>query len=219
MALSTRFMNLVEDAARTALDGSDTKKEGVTNVLRSVVQGGSLPPEELIFKRLTGEAMNFVGAGTETTGRTLAVTLYHLLANPTIYDRLFKEIRTVMPDSDAPLPTTTALEKLPYLTAVLQEGMRCAHGTAGRLVRIAPDEDLRYGDYVIPRGATFSQSQYLVHTHEKYFPDPLKFDPERFLGPLSEAVRKHFWPFGRGNRSCLVCVYKSLRKGHPVTLT
>ena len=76
-------------------------------------------------------------------------------------------------------------------------------GLPRRLARIAPDEDLQYGKYRIPRGTTFSQSSYLVHTHPKYFPDPFSFAPERFIGPEGEAARKHLVVFGKGNRSCV----------------
>ena len=44
-----------------------------------------------------------------------------------------------MPTATSPLPPVTALSKLPYLTATIQEATRIAHGVAGRLVRIAPD--------------------------------------------------------------------------------
>ena len=103
------------------------------------------------------------------------------------------------------MPSMSTLEKLPFLTAVLTEGLRTAHGTAGRLARIAPDEDLVCHGLKIPRGTTMSQSNYLIHTDPAVYPDPYNFHPERFLGN-SEATteaRKNFVPFGKGMRMCV----------------
>ena len=110
-----------------------------------------------------------------------------------------------MPQASSPLPTVAALSQLPYLTACIHESTRLAHGVAGRLVRIAPDSDLVYGNnnIIIPRGATFSVSQYLQHMHPSYFPSPQKFVPERYLGEKGKEALKYLVPFGRGPRACL----------------
>ncbi|KAK5736723.1 hypothetical protein LTR17_007227 [Elasticomyces elasticus] len=206
-----KFMGILTGMTQSAKDEAPAEKakskpgdlsSGHTNVLQAIFNS-TLPEEEKTFSRVAGEAMIFVGAGTETTGRTLAVTLYNILANREVHDRLLEEIRTVIPESRSPLPPATQLEQLPYLTAVVQEGLRISHGVAGRLARIAPDEDLNYLGHQIIRGTTVSQSNYLVHTHPKYFPDPFRFQPERFMGPEGEQARRHLVAFGRGNRACV----------------
>ncbi|KAK3653622.1 hypothetical protein LTR56_004477 [Elasticomyces elasticus] len=206
-----KFMGILTGMTQSAKDEAPAEKakiqpgdlsSGHTNVLQAIFNS-TLPEEEKTFSRVAGEAMIFVGAGTETTGRTLAVTLYNILASSEVHDRLLEEIRTVIPESRSPLPPATQLEQLPYLTAVIQEGLRISHGVAGRLARIAPDEDLNYHGHQMPRGTTFSQSNYLVHTHPKYFPDPFKFQPERFMGLEGEQARRHLVAFGRGNRACV----------------
>ena len=135
----------------------------------------------------------------------LAVGLYHILADSSIHKNLLAELRTVMPSPESPLPSVTALSKLPYLTACIHESTRLGHGVAGRLVRIAPDEDLHCHGYTIPRGATFSMSSYIQHMNAHYFPEPAKFVPERYLGDkekVSETMR-YLVPFSRGPRMCL----------------
>jgi len=189
--------------AASDYEKSDEVASDNRNVMRSLIGSNDLPPSERTLERTGGEAVILIGAGTETTGRTLAVILYHILANRQTFDRLLEELRSVMSTSHSPLPAAVVLENLPFLTAVISEGMRMAHGVAGRLVRIAPDEDLQYGKYKIPRGATFSQSQYAYHTNGKNFPDPFSFKPERFLGPDASKAYKNFAPFGRGSRACV----------------
>jgi len=204
------FMNMIESMNRKAwdaamADSSTAKTASAANrtVMHSIINTDTLPPEERTFERTSAEGSVLVGAGTETTGRTLALTFYHILADKHVLERLLAELRTVIPKSDSPLPSAAALEKLPYLTAVVSEGTRVAHGVAGRLVRIAPDEDLQYGEYKIPRGVTFSQSPYLYHTSEKNFPDPFAFHPDRFLGEHAAQAYKYLAPFGKGSRSCV----------------
>jgi cytochrome P450 len=76
-----------------------------------------LPPSEKETSVLLGAAMNFLGAGTETTARTLAVTCYYLLQDRSLLAKLRDELREVLPtrDSKPPLPK---LESLPYLVSI-----------------------------------------------------------------------------------------------------
>lgn len=108
-----------------------------------------------------------------------------------------------MPNPKSDLPSVTALGRLPYLTAVIHEATRLAHGVTGRLVRIAPDEDLQYAGYTIPRGVPFSVSNYIHHTDPSVFPDPFTFKPERYLGPNAAENLRNLVPFGKGPRMCL----------------
>ena len=80
-----------------------------------------LPPEELSVARLKDEAAGVVGAGIETTKTTLSLASFHILDNPEILRRLQEELTDAIPDVKTPPPLST-LEKLPYLTALIQEG-------------------------------------------------------------------------------------------------
>ena len=205
--LAKRFDRQTAEAMRAAFEEATqdaTEKAGkqAVTVMREMVQSEALPPEEKTFTRLKNDAQIFIGAGMETTGRTLAVTLYHILANAVVHHKLREELKPAMLNGTSEVPPLAALETLPYLTAVLTEGIRIAHGTCGRLARIAPEEDLFYHGIKIPRGATMSQSSYLLHTDPTVFPEPLAFRPERFLGSQAAEAQKHMVPFGRGTRMC-----------------
>lgn len=193
-----------DDATRMSTSASIEKMQtSHRTIIHSMLSSDSLTAEDKTFARLKADAMVLIGAGTETTARTLATAIYHILANKPVHDRVLEEIRTVVPTSDSAIPSTAAIRQLPYLTAVLSESLRIAHGVAGRLSRTAPDEDLQYGRYRIPRGVTFSQSMYHVHTDPVIFPNPHEFHPERFLGPEGAVAREHAYPFGKGTRNCL----------------
>ncbi|KAL2181897.1 cytochrome P450-like protein [Thermothelomyces heterothallicus CBS 202.75] len=180
-------------------------------VLHSMMRSDVLPEHEKTEKRLQADGMTLIAAGFDTTSRTLTVIFYHLLTKAHIRARVLDEIRTLMPTPTSPLPTVAQLEQLRYLTCVIHEGTRLAHGVAGRLVRIAPEEDLEYHSpfdgrrYTIPRGTTFGQSSYLVHTDESIYPNAAEFDPDRYWtddGKPTDAQR-YLVPFGKGTRMCV----------------
>lgn len=81
----------------------------------------NLPPEELSLSRLQQEALTMVSAGISTTQFTMSVACFHVLDNPSIYRQLCQELMKAFPDPTMQ-PTWLELEKLPYLTAVIQEG-------------------------------------------------------------------------------------------------
>jgi len=93
------------------------------------------------------------------------------------------------------------LEKLPYLTAVIQEGLRITQPLAHRNARVLPYKGLFYRDAEIPAGTPISMTTYLVHENESIFPEPREFRPERWLH--NERLRKYLLAFSRGSRSCL----------------
>ncbi|KAF7194940.1 Cytochrome P450 monooxygenase [Pseudocercospora fuligena] len=201
------FDNLMDKLAKEpydrALRSSEKHDEDrSTSIIESMVNDPHLSQPDRAYKRIRAEAANLIGAGTETTARTLAVGLYYILSDPEVHKNLLTELRTIIPTPSSKIPSTIHLSKLPYLTACIHESTRLAHGVAGRLVRIAPDEDIACNGYTIPRGSTFSMSHYIQHMNPEYFPEPEKFKPERYLGDVKETMR-YLVPFGRGPRACL----------------
>jgi cytochrome P450 len=93
--------------------------------------------------RLMGESNVMLGAGTETTARTLAVTTYYLMKHRHMGDKLRQELRTLLPRPES-LVQMAKLETMPFLGAVVNEGLRLAHGVSQRQPRIATEEDLVY---------------------------------------------------------------------------
>ncbi|KAJ5586488.1 benzoate 4-monooxygenase cytochrome P450 [Penicillium hetheringtonii] len=149
-----------------------------------------VPASERSLERLQDEGLVVLGAGTETVAHTLTVSTFYLCSNKDILTKLREELRQVLPT-----PTSSAslleLEKLPYLTAVIYESLRLAYGPVVRMPRVAPTETLRYGEYLIPPGTPMSATTYFIHRDPNLFPNPDKFDPERWLqGSRSEKLKR-----------------------------
>lgn len=164
-------------------------------------------------QRLADEAVAVVGAGTETTSWALAVITYHLLTKPELLVKLRTELSTVI-DDPLHLPAWTVLEKLPYLGAVLQEGLRLSYGVSARTARVPTQENLVYRgqfdkkpvEYVIPQGYAIGMSAALTHHDESVFPDSYAFIPERWLDENNERrkdVERGMMAFSKGSRACI----------------
>ena len=173
-------------------------------VFKELLESKSLPPEEKSIERLTDEGAVLLGAGSETVAKTLGIITLHLMLAKGKLDRLRSELRDKQPNSGTRL-SWTELEKLPYMTAVIKEGLRLHHGLTARNPRVAPNEDLRYKQWVIPAGTPVSSIQALIHLNPEIFPEPRAFLPERWLldGGKSSKSTRYMFSFGRGSRSCL----------------
>lgn len=83
-----------------------------------------MPESELSIDRLAKEAQVMFSAGTVNNARTLEFILYYLLANDQIRNRLREELRDTMAGYPFKKPSWADLEKLPYLQAIIKEGLR-----------------------------------------------------------------------------------------------
>ena len=102
-----------------------------------------LPTEEKAPTRLRDEAFSVVTAGSITVAFTIRSLTYHIMANPQVRRKLLDELCTVMPHrSDH--PKLGQLENLPYLTAVIQEGLRMTHAVTHRTTRVFPQKTRIY---------------------------------------------------------------------------
>ncbi|KAF7876842.1 uncharacterized protein EAF02_008062 [Botrytis sinoallii] len=97
------------------------------------------------------------------------------------------------------------MEQLPYLSAVIQEGLRIAMGTSNRQTRNAPDQIMKYDDgkkvWLIPPDTNVGMATPLIHLNPKIFHDPLVFNPDRFTEDPS--LRRNLMSFSHGSRQCL----------------
>lgn len=186
---------------------SSDGKEAHTNVshatvFHSLTEDPKLPPLEKRLDRLVTEAQSLVGAGTLTSAHMLFSTTYHILANPPVLEKLLGELDALIPDPSE-MPTLAQLEELPYLTAIINEGLRISYGTVHRLSRVHPDKALRYHDWVIPPGVAVGMTSLFIHDDPSIFPSPHTFRPERWLGSDAKEKAKYLFNFGKGTRQCV----------------
>ncbi|KAK7542635.1 putative P450 monooxygenase [Phyllosticta citribraziliensis] len=165
----------------------------------------SLPAEELTLTRLQHESISVIGAGVESTMRTLVVACFHIFDNPRIKEKLVMELTEAIPDA-RDVPSWDYLAQLPYLSACIEEALRLSYGTSQRMPRAFPNGALHYRNWTIPAGTMVSMDTYAVSHDEEIFPDSFSFIPERWLGnpkaPDGKQLSRYMVSFGKGTRSC-----------------
>ena len=169
-------------------------------MLHEIYNSDPVPSAQSIA-RLTQEALTMIAAGTETTGNTLSMTTFYLLANPSERRRLKEELLSLEGDPSE-LLAYQKLQKLSYLGAVISEGLRISSSVAGRLPRVNPTASIDYKQYTLPTGTAISMSIRDSHFDESIFPDAHLFRPERWLGDDKRALEKYLVPFSKGPRNC-----------------
>jgi cytochrome P450 len=149
--------------------------------------------------QLRDEAMTIFLAGHETTANALTWTWYLLSQHPEVEARLHEEIDSTL---EGRLPTADDVPGLRYVDMVFAESMRLypPAWVMGRQVL----SDYPLGEYVAKAGTIILMSPFVMHHDPRYYPDPFRFDPERWT-PEARAARPKFayFPFGGGPRVCI----------------
>ncbi|KAJ9602459.1 hypothetical protein H2200_013002 [Cladophialophora chaetospira] len=177
----------------------ERSKEQPTTIFRELIKS-DLPAEDKTLTRLADEAQMVLGAGGETTAQSLVRTFYHLLQNPKAVKKLRDELNIAMPEPNK-IPPLATLQNLPYLNAVVEEGIRISFPVPARSPRVFYDHPLQHGDWNIAPGTAVSMSPWMVTMNEKVFPDSMTFNPERWVG--NKELRRYQVTFGKGRRACL----------------
>ena len=168
--------------------------EDLLATLRHASHSGGITPAQV-----RDHVVTLLLAGHETTATALTWTWYLLSQNPDVDARMRGEIEGVLGTRP---PTFDDVERLEYTERVFAEALRL-YPPAWALGRMAVRET-RIFNYLLPKGSIVILSPYTMHRHARYWPEPERFDPDRFL-PENIAARPRFsfFPFGGGPRACI----------------
>jgi cytochrome P450 len=191
--LDAYIFGLIDDRRRTGRDHGD-----LLSMLLAAVDdeedGSGMSNEQL-----RDEIITLLLAGHETTANALTWTLYLLSQHPAIESRLLAELDTVLGSRP---PTIEDYPKLAYTEQVFAESMRLYPPVYAFSRRVM--EPVQIDDHTIPPGAVVFVPIWAIHRKATYYPDPLRFDPDRFT-PAARAARPRYsyLPFSHGPRNCI----------------
>lgn len=150
-------------------------------------------------QQLRDEMMTMLLAGHDTTALTLTYTWYLLSQHPEAEAKVHEELEAVC---GGETPTMADVRQFDYVERVLQEAMRLYPPVY--VIFREPQVDVQLGGYRIPEGSAVMLPQWVVHRSPRWYDDPEKFDPDRWL-PERRADRPRFsyFPFGGGPRHCI----------------
>jgi cytochrome P450 len=150
-------------------------------------------------QQLRDEVITLLLAGHETTALNLSWSWYLLAQHPEAEAKLHAELARVLGDRP---PCAADLPNLQYTDQVVRETLRL-YPPAWRIFRRTEDA-LTVGEYTLPPGSNIVLSQWVTHRDPRWFPEPGRFDPDRWSAAAAAKLpRFAYFPFGGGPRVCI----------------
>jgi cytochrome P450 len=165
---------------------------------KSLNYPGRLLAIGLSDSEVKSQCKDLVFAGTDSTGMNLAIIMRNLSMNPGMYELLRKEVNENAALGNKALDA----QALPYLNAVVKEGLRISMANPTRLPHVVPTEGWTFKGTLFPAGSIVGCSAYELHFQPDLFPEPARFRPERWLNS-SDEMSKYWFAFGAGSRACI----------------
>lgn len=162
--------------------------------LLSILLQASQTGDRLTSAQLRDEVMTLLLAGHDTTAAGLSWMLSLLANHPQVAARVAAEGEQL---------SHTGLAGLRYTEQVVHETLRLYPPAPGVFLREAL-QDVQADPYHLPRGSLVHMPSWVVHHDPEFFPDPFRFDPDRFQpNPVPSRPDFAYFPFGGGPRICL----------------
>jgi cytochrome P450 len=177
-----------------------------TDLLALLTHATDASGERFSDAQLRDHAVTLLAAGHETVAAALAWICAVLALRPDVQEAARAEIRSVLGTSP---PTARILRELPYVRAVVQETLRL-YPSVYSFVR-EPLEPYTIMGHTVRPGTDIAIPISAIQRDERHFPEPLRFDPARFLprtdGTRPERHKLSYMPFGAGHRICIGSSY------------
>lgn len=190
---------------------SPTERNDILSILLQARDEAGQPMSD---EQVMAECLTLFVAGHETTAAALSWTWCLLCQHPESYQKAQQEVDSIL---QGRTPTSADLAQLPYCLQVFKEAMRL-YPPAYIMARQAL-HDVEIDGYHVPKGGIVLLAPYALHRREDSFPEPEKFDPERFTPPREKLLPRYaYLPFGAGPRICLG-LYFAMMEGPLVLAT
>jgi cytochrome P450 len=198
LAAFVRARNRIDAVVCRIIDAH--RRSGVDQgSLLDLMLAASPARDEASCQALRDQVVTIFLAGYETVANALSWTWYLLSENPDCEFNFHGEVDTVLAGKPPAFEDVTGLR---YTENVMAESLRL-YPPAWAMGRYARN-DFALGDFFLPARTTILMSQFVMHRDPRYFPDPLRFDPDRFTSEARAARKKFtYFPFGAGARQCI----------------
>nr|WCC58137.1 cytochrome P450 [Pharsalia antennata] len=166
-------------------------------LLNAKIRDGSIDD-----KGIQDEVNTFMFEGHDTTSMAICFSLMLLANHKDIQELILQEINSVLPDSDVQ-PTYNDLQELKFMERCIKECLRI-YPSVPFIGRVLEEEVKTSSGFILPKGTMTQIHIYDILRDQKIWPDPEKFDPDRFL-PENCQDRHPFAyvPFSAGPRNCI----------------
>ncbi|KAI9277181.1 cytochrome P450 [Phascolomyces articulosus] len=199
-----RLREFMRQIVLRRLDGGEKARRNDILQILIDTQNAKEEQDRMSEEDIAKETVLFLIAGSDTTSNTTGFAVIELLNNPETFAKLRAEIDAIPMRPDQKLLEHEQLKKLPYLNAVINENLRLNPISADLIQRRADKDMLLNRDLFVPKNTVIYSNPYRTHLDPKYWPEPTKFIPERWLeGSDIPADTDAFFPFSVGTRNCI----------------
>ncbi|PCH44288.1 cytochrome P450 monooxygenase pc-bph [Wolfiporia cocos MD-104 SS10] len=184
-----------------------SKPDAREDMLNRLLNARDEDDEPLSREELSAEAAMLIAAGADTVANTSCATTYYLARDQRVQAKLQAELDEALKSVDSVAAPYDAIKHLPYLDAVVNEGLRL-HATIGAgLPRVVPEGGLTMLGHTFKEGTWVSVPVYHLHRDESIWGENAsEFYPERWIeasGERKKAMLDAFAPFSVGPRACI----------------
>lgn len=170
--------------------------------------------KELSVEDMTAQAFVFFFAGFETSSTTMSFSAHEIAVNPNVQAKLHQEIDKILQETNGHV-TYDAINRLEYLDAVIKETLRM-YPTNSLLERVCvkdcklPPTLPGEKPFTIKKDMVLWVPVFSIHHDDKYYDEPEKFCPERFIDNTTYENSPYYVPFGLGPRMCIAKRFATL---------
>ncbi|KAK5648493.1 hypothetical protein RI129_003385 [Pyrocoelia pectoralis] len=174
------------------------KRLAMLDLLISAMNSG----QPINDKGIQEEVDTFIFEGHDTTSASISFTLLMLACHRNVQQKVVDEIEEIFGNTDRD-PSYQNFKNLPYLEQVLKESLRM-YPSVPFITRLTNEEIETHSGYILPKNTKIHIHIYDLHHNPKIYPDPYKFDPERFNAVNSKHRHPFAYiPFSAGPRNCI----------------
>uniref|UniRef100_A0A1B0DEZ0 Uncharacterized protein n=1 Tax=Phlebotomus papatasi TaxID=29031 RepID=A0A1B0DEZ0_PHLPP len=196
------MINLLIEARKGTLQNEEERQETLNEgfaVVQDTKIGEAIHERNLVEDDLTAQCLNFFLAGSDTTSSSLCFTAHELAVNPEVQKKLLLEVDATRESLGGKPLTYEVLQNMKYLDMVMSAGIitdrKCVKPYTIRTDEISCDVKI---------GETIFIPIVSIHHDPQYFPNPSRFDPERFSEENKHKINPFTYiPFGVGPRNCI----------------
>ncbi|EXJ63764.1 hypothetical protein A1O7_00099 [Cladophialophora yegresii CBS 114405] len=184
-------------------DESKPTDDFLTKLLRM----HALQPDRFPMGAVVSTCITNIGAGSDTTSVSLAGILHQLMKSPATLQKLRQELDQAIEErGSSDMLSFQEAQKLPYLQAVIKEGLRMHPATGLPMVRVVPKGGATIAGRYFPEKTEVGVNSWVAHANRNMFgADAEEFKPERWLEDAERAaeMNRNILTFGAGSRTCI----------------